>query len=90
VKWKKLFIACRWFMDMLDADALQRMIYLMMHTFNSVGMPRNNTANTGAMNNHVTPSENFYTVCQSPFHVQCQLLAFMDHASLRKATVGCL
>jgi hypothetical protein len=48
MKWKKLFIAYRWFMDMLDANALQRIIYLMMHTFISVGVPRNNTANTGA------------------------------------------
>jgi hypothetical protein len=40
---------------MLDVNALQRMIYLMMHTFISVGMQRNNTANTGAMNNrHIT------------------------------------
>jgi hypothetical protein len=72
MKW--LFIACRWFLDILDANALQRMIYLMMHTFISVGMPRNNTANAGALNNNVTCSENFYTVCQSSFHVQCQLL----------------
>ena len=59
---KKLFIACRWFMDMLDTNVLHRMIYLMMRTLISVGMPRNNTANTGAMNNNVTCSENFYTV----------------------------
>jgi len=51
-------------MDMLDANAIQRMIYLMMHIFISVGMPRNNTANNGAMNNHVTCSENVYTICQ--------------------------
>ena len=47
---------------MLDTNVLHRMIYLMMRTLISVGMPRNNTANTGAMNNNVTCSENFYTV----------------------------
>jgi hypothetical protein len=86
---EELFIACRWFMDMLDANALQIMIYLMMHSFISVGTPRNNTGSTGAMNNHVTCSEIFYTVCKSPFHVPCQLLELMDHTSLRKASIRC-
>jgi len=61
MKWKKLLIACRWFMDMLDVNALQRMIYLMMHAFISVGTPRNNTANTGAMNNHHITCNTIYT-----------------------------
>lgn len=48
-------------MDTLDVNALQRMIYLIMHTFISVGSPRNNTANTGAINNYQITYNTIYT-----------------------------
>jgi len=54
---------------MLDTNVLQRMIYLMIHTLISVGMPRN-IANIGAMS-HVqktsTQFDSHHSMCSASF-----------------------